>query len=221
MNIKTFLLLVLCIALLSCEDDNLVAITNNAVYAEFFVKYERAIDATTGTAIFWEGNRSKRIIFHGDAKLLFNNYTMEYADFTYYKGLQGFHSPSTFAITDVNKKTFTNSISFNSIDFPAINLDTIDSAQPLTLFWFGNPLQSGETVSLRIGNVSAQEDSVGSRSVTFTTAQFSELSSLKNSSVTVVLERLKTVQPLPEPLGGGLGFISGQYIAVPRTVYLK
>ena len=229
--------------LCACEDDKLVAITDNPVTADLFVVYNGPTNTTTGTASFWDANRTRRLIFHGAAKLSFEGFPMEYrsADYSYTKELIQFHSSPTFTITDVNNETFVNSISVNSIELPQQYLDTIpdtiNTAQALNIQWLkkdgalgilstGTPLDTGETVTLRIETESspvetatAREVSIGSSSVTFAVEDFNTLNT--KGKATLALERTKVLNRLPDPLGGGTGTITAQYISLKRSVYLK
>lgn len=212
-----------CVLFLSCEKENPVAITDGIVYAELTARYDKSINKTSGTAYFWEGQKSgRRLIFNGGAKLSFLDLPMDYrtSDFSYIKDVDGYRTPAEFKFTDINNRTFTNTISVNIVDFPAAAvLDTIDSSVPLTIAWFGLPLENGENVSLRIESVSAKQDVFGSTSVTFSTANFAALASLKNTVVKLSLERFK-VLPLSQDLGGG-GIFTAQYLAQSKSVYLK
>lgn len=216
-------LLLLIAAWFGCNDNTLVAITDRAVYSEFKVRYDKATNVTTGTAAFWEGSQNgRRLIFNGNATLLFQGVGMDYRgdDYTYVKEIQGAQAIAEFKITDVNKKVFRDSISVNVAEYPfAMRLDTVDSSLPLTVAWTGSALENHETVTLRIGGVSAYQDTISRTSVTFPLSKFSQISSLKGTKVTLVLERSKTIG-LPSDLGGG-GSITAQYIAIAQTVYLK
>ena len=243
MNKKSIAVSLLIIFLCGCEKDKLVAITDNPVNADLFVVYDGMKNTTSGTAIFWNANRSKRLIFHGAAKLLFEGYPMEYrsTDYSYTKELIQFYSEPTFTITDVNDETFINSISFNSIELPQQYLDTIpdtiNTSQALSIQWLkkdgamgilstGMPLDTGETVTLRIETDSspvetatARQVTIGSSSVTFAVEDFNTLN--KKGWATLALERTKVLNRLPDPLGGGTGTITAQYISLKRLVYLK
>jgi len=233
MKIKISAAVFLLAMFFGCEDDNLVAITDKPVAADLFAKYESVFNATTGTALFWNENRSQRIIFHSNAKLLFEGYKMDYrsSDYTYIKALEGFYSTSTFDITDVNNKQFVNSITMNSVELPANirNNDTIDTSQPLQVAWLtingysGIPLQDKETITLRIETISVTQNVNDSRTITFTDSAFTELRKLKldpAQTVTMAIERNKTID-LQNSFGSGSGKISSQYIGVPRNMYLK
>lgn len=210
-------------ALFGCNDNSLVAITDRAVYTEFKVRYDKATNVTTGTAAFWEGSQNgRRLIFNGNATLLFQEVGMDYrgSDYTYVKELQGPQASAEFKITDVNKKSFRDTITVNVSEYPfGMRLDTVDASSPLTVSWIGSALENHETVTLRIGGVSALQDTISRTSVTFTLAKFAQISSLRGTKVTLVLERSKTLGLLSD-LGGG-GSITAQYVAVPQTVYLK
>jgi len=206
-----------------CKDDQLVAITDGKIYSQLNVRYDKSTNKTSATAAFWKESQSgQRLIFNGNAKILFENVAMDYraGDYTYIKELDNLHSPAVFKIIDVNNKVFINTATLNTIDFPlAQKLDTIDSSKPLTIAWSGSTLEKLEIVTLRIGTVSATQDTTGKTSVTFLASHFAQLSSVKNSVVTVTLERSKS-PGLTTDLGGG-GTMTSQYVALTKSVFLK
>lgn len=219
----SFLAALLPFLLLSCDKENPVAITDGSVYAELTARYDKTTNRTSGTAYFWDGSKTgRRVIFNGGARLLFVDLPMDYqpTDYSYVKELEGYRSAPSFSFTDINEKTFVNSISLNIVDFPLTQkLDTIDSALPLTVAWSGVPLQNGENVTLRIETASAKQDAAGSTSVTFPAASFVPIAALKGTTVKLSIERFK-VLPLSQDLGGG-GIFTSQYIAQSKQVYLK
>ncbi len=206
-----------------CKDDQLVAITDGKVYSQLNVRYDKNTNKTAATAAFWKESQSgQRLIFNGNAKILFEDVTMDYraGDYTYIKELDNLRTPAVFKITDVNNKVFTNTTTVNTIDFPtAQKLDTIDSSKPLTIAWSGIPLEKLEIVTLRIGTVSAAQDTTGKTSVTFLPSHFTQLGSIKNTIVAVSLERSKS-PGLTNDLGGG-GTMTSQYVALTKSAFLK
>ncbi|MEW5797866.1 MAG: hypothetical protein AB1728_02560 [Bacteroidota bacterium] len=206
-----------------CDNNTGEAITDGAVYTELNVRFDKTTNKTTGTAWFWQENKNGRwLIFDPDAALKFQDNAMVYrsGDHSYFKELDNLQTPAVFSFTDINKKTFTNSIEVKQIDFRTTDdLDTIDTSQPLTLTWNGTPLENGESVTLRIDNVSVTEDSTGKISVVFTAEKFSSLSNLKNTTVSMVIERTKN-SSLRDNLGGG-GFIRAEYVSQAKSVFLK
>ncbi len=222
MKLSLFFLLIL--LAIGCSDDQLVAITDGKVYSQLTVRYDENINKTAATAAFWKESQSgARLVFNGNATILFQGLGMDYrSDYTYSKEMEGPQTPATFKITDVNKKEFTNTITINAIDFPfGLVLDTIDTSKPLTIAWNGTALENLEIVTLRIGTgtVRAVQDTMGKSSVTFTSSLFSQISSLKNTSTSITLERSKS-PVLTNDLGGG-GTITSQYIALSKKTYLK
>lgn len=211
------------LVLIGCDNDTGKAITDNAVYTELNVRFDKTTNKTTGTAWFWQENKNGRwLIFDPDAVLKFQDNAMAYrsGDHSYFKELDNLQTPAVFVFTDINKKSFTNSIEVKQIDFRATDdLDTIDTAQPLTLTWNGAALDDDESVTLRIDNVGVTEDSTGKISVVFTAEKFSLLSSRKNTTVSMVIERTKN-SSLRDNLGGG-GFIRAEYVSQAKSVFLK
>ena len=223
MKIKFAAVSILVALFIGCEDDKVVAITDKPVYAELTARYTKATNSTVGTSQFWDGSKGgRKLIFHPSAKLLFNDVTMDYnnVDYLYSKSLEGFHSPSNFKITDVNDKTFDNSITITSAELPTTSLlDTINSSVPLIITWVGSAVQDDETITLRIAGVGAKQNVKGSTSVTFSLSDFASLTSSKNSAVELSIERTKSVG-LTVDLGGS-GNIKAEYIGLPKTVFLK
>ncbi len=221
---KRYLFFIILLLSVGCSDDQLVAITDGKVFSQLTVRYDKNTNITSATAAFWKGSQSgARLVFNGNATILFQSIAMDYrSDYTYIKEMKDAQTPATFKITDVNKKIFTNTATLNAVDFPfGMNLDTIDTTQPLTIAWNGTALENLEIVTLRIGTgtVRAIQDTMGKTSITFTTSLFSQISSLKNTTSTITLERSKS-PVLTDDLGGG-GTITSQYVALSRTVYLK
>lgn len=221
--LKKILLPVSLLSLFSCDDDKRTPITDGKVYSELVVRYDKNTNKTSASAAFWDGSRSgKRLIFHGDATITFQDVPMDYrsVDYTYIKELNNYQSPAIFRFVDVNNKEFVNTATINTIDFPIIQpLDTIDSSIPLIVQWTGSALENLEKVSLRIETIGTTQDTTGRTSITFSSADFLQLSSFKNNTVTVTLERSKS-PGLPNDLGGG-GTITSQYITLSKTAYLK
>jgi uncharacterized protein YceK len=222
MKLSLFLLVILLAA--GCSDDQLVAITDGRVYSQLTVRYDKNTNKTTATAAFWKESQSgARLVFNGNATILFQGLAMEYrSDYTYFKDMENAQTPATFKIIDVNKKEFTNTTTINAIDFPfGLVLDTIDTSKPLTIAWNGTALENLEIVTLRIGtgSVRAVQDTMGKTSITFTTSLFSQIASLKNTATTITIERSKS-PVLTDDLGGG-GTITSQFIALSKNVYLK
>jgi hypothetical protein len=223
MKIKSAIIILFNLIFFGCEEDKVVAITDNPVYAVLIARYTESTKTTFGSSSFWEGGPGgRRLIFDSGSKLSFNDVAMDYnsVDYSYTKSLLGFYGSSTFKITDVNNKTFENTITINTINLPASNaLDTIDSSHPLTIAWTGSALQSNETVTLRIAGVGAKQDTVGRTTVTFSLNDFSALNDVKGTTVDLSIERSKTLT-LSQDLGGS-GNIKAEYIAQTKQVYLK
>lgn len=216
------LLLVSCF-FLGCDDDKKEAITDGAVYTELNVHFEKTTNKTTGTAWFWQGNKNGRwLIFNPDAVLKFQDNAMEYrpGDHSYFKELNNPQTPAVFLFTDINRKSFTNSIELKQIDFRTTDdLDTIDTSQPLTVIWNGLALENSESVTLRIDNISATQDTIGKTTILFPLEKFALLSSVKNTTVTMTIERTRSLA-LQQDLGGS-GFIRAEYVSQARSVFLK
>ncbi len=208
---------------LGCDNDTETAITDGPVYTELNVRFDKTTNKTTGTSWFWQGNKNGRwLIFNPDAVLKFQDNAMEYrpGDHSYFKELNNLQTPAVFSFTDINKKSFTNSIEVKQIDFRATDdLDTVDTSQPLTVIWNGVALENSESVTLRIDAVSVTQDTIGKTSITFSSEKFALLSSVKNTTVTMTVERTRSLA-LQQDLGGS-GFIRAEYVSQAKSVFLK
>lgn len=144
--VKKHLLVVFLVSIFGCDDDKRTPITDGRVYSELVMRYDKNTNKTYASAAFWDVSRSgKRLIFHGDATLTFQDVPMDYrsVDYTYIKALNNYQSPAIFRFVDVNNKEFINTATINTIDFPIIQpLDTIDSSIPLTIQWTGLALEN-------------------------------------------------------------------------------
>jgi hypothetical protein len=80
-------------------------------------------------------------------------------------------------------------------------------------------LETHETVTLRIAGVGAEQNVVGSNSVTFSLSDFSAITVTKPAEVDLSIERSK-ILPLTMDLGGS-GTIKAEYIAQTKKVILK
>lgn len=222
MKVVRISMFLLCV-LFGCDNNTGEAITDGAVYTELNVRFDKTTNKTTGTAWFWQGNKNGRwLIFDPDAVLKFQENAMEYrsGDHSYSKELNNMQSPAVFSFTDINKKSFTNSIEVKQIDFRATDdLDTVDTSQPLTVIWSGVALENSESVTLRIDAISATQDTIGKTSVTFPSEKFALLSSVKNTTVTMTIERTRSLA-LQQDLGGS-GFIRAEYVSQAKSVFLK
>jgi hypothetical protein len=224
MKIKSAIIILFNLIFFGCEEDKQVNITDGHVYADLVAQYDKSTNSTSGKATLWEGSQTgKRIRFDDGAKQLFMDVQMDYnaVDNAYEKTLLGFRSPSVFKFVDVNSKSFTNSIDITPLNFPA-GFDTIDSSQPLTITWNGVavPIQSDESVTLRVEGVGVTQDTLGSSRVIFPVSYFSTLSNFIGKKVSVSLERSKDI-PIPIALGNGSGRLKARYIARIDSVYFK
>ncbi len=222
LNLSFFLSVVSTLLISGCDDTSPVAITDSAIYSEFSVVYSAVTNSTAAKAIFWKENKNNvQVIFNPDAVLTFQNIALEYQQqgAFYSKKLLGFTAEYTFKIVDINKKTFTNTLSANTIAFPVAN-DTLNLAQTFKLDWFGSPLEKNEYVILRIGGINFQQDTLGKQSIYFTASERFSLNSFKNQTVDASFERYKIVSPLQQSLGGG-GIISAQFSSVNKNFYIK
>jgi len=202
----------------SCKDLPSDSITDDDVYSILAVNYNAITNKTKGTAVFYRGSDTKtQIVFNEKAKLTFNESPLEKQTNNYYTNeIVGFYQTSTFKIIDVNNKQFVNTIGTYDISLPSV--DTVVSSQAWTLIWNSNKtvLDSGEIVTVHIGEQQYTQDTVGAISILIAASEFL---TKKGKTFTVYIERRKT-QHLEQDLGGG-GNIYVVYSSRSRNVFFK
>lgn len=205
-----------------CDNTSPVAVTDSAIYSEFSVVYNATENLTTAKAVFWKENKNNvQVIFNPDAELTFQNIPLEYQSqgAFYTKQLNGFAAECEFRVVDINKKSFTNSITANFVMFPN-TADTITTSLPYHFTWIGIPLEKNEYVVFHIADLNIQQDTTGASKIVLTSANRNFLSSYKNQTVEGYMVRYKTVTPLQQSLGAG-GIISSQYSSLKKMFYIK
>ena len=142
----------------SCAKEDSANVDQDSIYQIYTLTYKAKEAKTTAKATFRFGGATGTLLELKDpASATFN------ADALLYAGLTGEHKreyaglvkSGTFAYTNTDGKTYTNATrTMDTIDFP--NVDTIDASSPFDFVWIGNPLSTGETISLTIDGTQQQ-----------------------------------------------------------------
>ena len=208
----------------SCNREESVDVNQDRIYTTYELVYDANQDKTFARAIFQFSNvLGTQLQLTAPSEVRFNNDLLTFKNtLAYYeKEYAGKITTGTFKWTDTDGSVYTNSISLNSIGFPA-NLDTIPRDAAYELFWTGDSLSANQTVSLTVNGVlegDAQyfsQDNINSKSIILSKNQ---LELLGQGQGHLWMQRQYT-PVLTEKTSAG-GAITAKYIPVDRPVYLN
>ncbi len=136
----------------SCAKEESENVNQDTIYSIYELWYNSDLDKTTAQATFRFGGPTGTLLdLNSPAISKFNNDELLYNSLlgTHKKEYAGFTSSGTFTYTDLDNNTFTNSTPIiDNIAFPTV--DTISNTGAYTFTWVGNPVATGETISLTI-----------------------------------------------------------------------
>lgn len=192
-------LLFLSAAMTSCQKEDSSDVNQDKIYTVYELFYNANTDKTvaicrlrfgspTGTLL--EATDPAQVTFNGDIlpySVVYSGHAKEYA---------GMITSGTFAYTNVDGVTFTNSTpTMTTLSHPA-NFDTIVKSQANTYTWVGNALAANERVNLFVGTWTWGQDALffaygnGANNIVMGTNQ---LANLAEGSSTLYVDRVHEV----------------------------
>lgn len=227
MKTTRFILSVLFIfvfALTSCIREDSSDVNQDKIHKTYELFYNGNEDKTYARATFKFSNiTGTHLELTSPSQVTFNGDVLSFKSAVAYyeKEYAGLVSSGTFVWTDVDGVTYTNSISLNTIDFPA-SLDTIATHAAYEMIWVGDSLGSNEHVFLTIrdqatGTVSRSfsQDNIHSNSIILSLNKLQELEQGENI---MIMDR--HYRPaLTEKTSAG-GIILARYRPVNNTVLI-
>ena len=192
-------LLSLSAAMTSCQKEDSSDVNQDKIYTVYELFYNENTDKTvaicrlrfgspTGTLL--EATDPAQVTFDGDIlpySVVYSGHAKEYA---------GLVTSGTFAYTNVDGVTFTNSTpTMTTLSHPT-NFDTIVKSQANTYTWVGNALAANERVNLFVGTWTWGQDALffaygnGANNIVMGTNQ---LSNLAEGSSTLYVDRVHEV----------------------------
>lgn len=161
-KVAYLLLLLFSIQLLACQSESSDDVNQDRIYTVYDLSYGADKDETVASARFhfgsWTGTRlelsdESSILFNGKY-LSFNKTLVRYST-----SFQGEVLSGDFVFTDANGKTYTNSITINSIAVdPTLTSISRSATTAPVLIWQGPPLNSDESVTLTLSDSSLLQE---------------------------------------------------------------
>ncbi|MFY0643463.1 MAG: hypothetical protein JXR19_03275 [Bacteroidia bacterium] len=144
--------------LTSCAKEDSANVEQDSIYSIYTLVYKQKEAKTTASATFRFGGATGTLLelkdpasatFESDL-LLYNGLTGEHK-----KEYAGIVKSGSFMYTNTDGNVYKNTTRvMDTIAFPTI--DTIDASMAYDFSWVGNPLASGETISLTIDGTQQQ-----------------------------------------------------------------
>lgn len=209
---------------ISCNREESIDVNQDKIHTTYELVYDANADKTYARATFQFSNSlGTQLQLTAPSEVRFNNdiLTFKNALAYYEKEYAGKVSTGTFVWKDTDGSTYTNTITIDSIDFPA-NLDTIPRNAAYELFWGGDSLSANESVSLTVNGVlegDAQyftQDNLNSKSIILAKNQ---LELLGQGLGHLWMQRVYAPVLLEKTSAGGS--ISGKYTPVNKQVFLN
>ncbi len=150
LSLSLFLLL----ALMGCKREDSDTVDQDKIYQDYSLVYNGTEDKTYARASFRFSNvLGTALELAGGAEVKFNGQTMLWKNALAYYEMEfaGVLDSGTFAYTDADGNTFTNSIGMpDPISFPTNFQSLNQDGTSFTLSWVGNPLAADEGVNVSI-----------------------------------------------------------------------
>jgi hypothetical protein len=132
---------------ISCESEQSIDVNQDRIFTVFKLFYNANEDVTYAQAVFRFGNTTGTLLeLTEPSQVTFNDEFLTFnTTFKYYeKKLTGLVDSGTFVWKDTDEKSFTNSVSIDSIAFPEI--DTVSRDAAFEISWIGLPLIEREYI---------------------------------------------------------------------------
>jgi len=212
------------IVFVSCEREDSDSVKQDKIYTSYILEYNTDNDLTYARANFQFSNATgTKLELVAPAKVLVNDEKMNFEQtFAYYeKTFSGVKNSLSFEYIDVDENLFNNTVKIlPSIEFSNLP-DTLSRSNSFQLEWNGDPVKSGEVVTVTI-NGSGEQDglvftqaSVGETSIVLPANQLEKLG-LENS--TFYIRRSKDKEADEVTSAGGKNI--SRYDGGSETVYI-
>jgi hypothetical protein len=208
----------------SCNREESKNVNQDRIYTIYELYYNANEDITYARATFRFSNEfGTKLKLSDPSAVYFNNQILTFKEgLAYYeRAFAGFLNSGDFLWKDIHGKIYNNSISVNTIDFPA-SLASINRANTSELTWVGDPLQANELVTLWVNGPyegDAQtftQDNMGSSSVLLAR---NKLQLIAAGNGFLMMDRIYKPALTDRTEVGGK--IKGRYRAVNRTVVIQ
>lgn len=209
----------------SCAREDSDSVDQDKIYASYVMEYNTTNDITyTRTNFHFSNALGTKLELVDPASITVDGDALVFKQgLAYYeKTFSGVKASGDFVYTDTESNTFSNTVTMvPSIDF--LNLpDTLSRSSSATIDWSGDPLASGEVVTVTI-NGSGEGDAkvftetgVGATSITLPANQLGDLG-LENA--TFYIRRAKNEEAVEVTSAGGA--VIARYDGAPETVYIE
>jgi len=207
---------------IGCAKESASDVNQNKIWTEYELFYNKNTDVTTAIARFRFGGATGTLLeLDGEDKVTFNNEDLPYNAWwgAHVKEYAGLVTGGTFAYTNLNNETFTNTVpAFEAIAFEE-NFTTIQKGQANTITWVGSALGPNQNVGIFIGTWTWGQDALslqegdGATNIVIGLAQINQLAL---GSATCIMDR-NTDLPVAQGTEKG-GRIRGKYRALNKQV---
>jgi hypothetical protein len=224
-NIRFILSIVLFAAFaISCEREDSDKVDQDTIFAEYELFYNANEDITYARAVFHFSNIfGTRLELSDPSNVTFNGDQLLWkSGLAYYeKEYTGFVNSGTFVWKDTDGNTFTNQVSINEIDYPAVGFDTLPKSASYELFWDGDSLAALEIVTVTInGQVEGdvQVFTQASPNATSIVLGLTKLSQLGSGPGTVWMDR--SYKPIPTEKTSAGAVMTGRYRPLNKSIQI-
>lgn len=225
LQLSVTLALLITTAFVSCKKEDSKDVSQDKIYAEYELFYDKGQDKTYASAIFKFSNAlGTQLQLTSPSEVRFGSDIIPYDPvFAYYrKEYAGLITTGNFTFKDTNGKSYVNTVSVSKIiTNPAI--DTIKRTGAFTYNWIGDNVSSNELIGLTIVNVTNPanfqlflQGAVGSTNLILPLTQLNQLP--VGMSYCQLDRQIETVAPNVTSAGGK---IRGKYRAVNTNLYIK
>lgn len=209
----------------SCTKEESKDVSQDKIYAEYELFYDKNQDKTYASAIFKFSNvLGTQLQLTAPSEIKCNGDIIPYDPvFAYYrKEYAGMVTTGTFVFKDTDGKVYTNVISnIKTITNPVI--DTISKSSSYTYTWVGDALATKESAAITVANAANgvyfqyfYQNTVGSTNFVMGA---SNLNNLPTGMAVCHLER--TIEKAAGSVTSAGGKIRGKYKALNTNVYIK
>lgn len=219
------LLLAAGLSIMGCKKEDSDTVDQDKIYTKYILEYNSNQDVTYVRSHFQFSNATgTKLELVDPAQVTANGDIMPFKQaLAYYETeINGVASSVDFEYTDTEENVFNNTVNMvPSIDFDG-TLDTLSRSSNYMLEWVGDPVQTGEVVTVTIdgnGQGDAQvftQAGVGATSINLTQDQ---LGNLGLEDATFYIRRAKTVNASEVTSAGGTK--TARYDGTPISVYIE
>lgn len=193
----------------SCAKEPSEDVNQDKIYTAYEVFYNANTDKTIAVARFRFGGATGTILELSDgANVTFNGDLLTYNGFYtgHVKEYAGMVTSGSFKYTDTDGNVYTNAaLSMDTAGYES-TFDTIVKSQANTFTWTGNPLASGEAISLFVGSWTWGQDALfyqAQDGATNLIMGINQMANLAEGSSTVYMDRTNLSTSIDGTLRGG------------------